>query len=866
MSSTWKAVELKNKWDSLNESLHMVAENLAIRTIDFPGVNQFSTDEEFRLLVNALRQMRNEIQDLGHEVKSQTDSLLIDVKHFYEVAIDYESEIEIFKKGRNQAFELYDNLSNEHKVLLGEFEMMKAEYKSATAELARLSDSKTSLEETSAYNAASNEALLDEVSTLKIELAGLRKRIELLTEENERVSSIKSADGSDRNQLIEQLAKEVKSRNDALVLADAARSELSRLLGECEQDRMAREAAEAERDEALGSVNGLNEMIDELKVGIEEGEKMYKHEIVMRHKIEEQLLAREDALKEATDEIDRIAEELETTRVNTEALEAAKAAWVDEKEGLVSQLTILAQQMAKDRFDNEKLMGTLKSVQEEFANAKVVTDDSVEKVKQMERIVNQLIQDKGELENQVALVEKEKAQIAEDSKDVVELRTRLEAQVKALGEELAGTKDLFNKEKQLKDEASAAAKTAESVLAKNMEEMSKFKESISVLTTERDGLKNNLEGVQKVLQGERQSRADLERSHESISVEVTDLRRTLQEETVMKTQALSSLEAESRSKSEAIKQLDEARKSVDKLQAASDKLKAEVDVLREKAKDDAQAKKDLTKEVDSAKKESGKLATEIEKLTRTKEDLTRKLEGEIAANKENEKGWNTEKIEHAKTYKAYSEEKEKREHLEGENGGLKASCTDAQKARESEQTEHAKTYKAYEAERDARARCEQEMAQLSAAMAQLKAGEQTLLAEISAGEKRIAKLEAKLEEAAEQKDSSARDVGQIGAVRKQLEIAEKNRSDIENRLNSERQARSQLDDKMRDLRSESEGMKIRVNNAEMENAKLITRMAKLESDLEEERRIKNELVESMRRDQVRPAGKSASRDLLDEKK
>ena len=103
-------------------------------------------------------------------------------------------------------------------------------------------------------------------------------------------------------------------------------------------------------------------------------------------------------------------------------------------------------------------------------------------------------------------------------------------------------------------------------------------------------------------------------------------------------------------------------------------------------------------------------------------------------------------------------------------------------------------------------------------------------------------------------------------MRKQLEIAEKNRSDIENRLNSERQARSQLDDKMRDLRSESEGMKIRVNNAEMENAKLITRMAKLESDLEEERRIKNELVESMRRDQVRPAAKSASRDLLDEKK
>jgi hypothetical protein len=127
--TSWKLVDLKNRWDTLNNDLNLVSENLALKSADLPAVSSQSSNEEFHLLVASLRALRADINDFGSDIKTQTDTLSLDVRHFYDLAKEYDTEIEIYRKGREQAFGLYDNLSTEHKGLLHEFESLKAEFK-----------------------------------------------------------------------------------------------------------------------------------------------------------------------------------------------------------------------------------------------------------------------------------------------------------------------------------------------------------------------------------------------------------------------------------------------------------------------------------------------------------------------------------------------------------------------------------------------------------------------------------------------------------------------------------------------------------------------------------------------------------------
>lgn len=849
-------MDIKSKWDSLNESLNSIDDKLSVKSAAFPSVNLFSTDEEFRILVNALRNMKNEIQELGKEVKLQTETLEIDVRHFYDIAKDYESEIDVFKKGRDQAFQLYDSLSDQHKKLLAEYEILKAEYNDVSGRIEAAQTGYEEAEDSVMKAKEANDLLIAEMSALKIEYAGIQKRFELLSAENTRLMSVKAHEDLDRNELIEKLAKEVKSRNDALVLAEAARNELSRLLGESEQDRMSKEVAEQDREEAVNAVESLNNMIDDLKGRLEESEKMYKHEIMMRHKIEEQLLEAEDLFKGIKAEMDAMAGELDAARQEVQDTATAKQEWMDEKENLISQVAVIAQQMAKDKVENEKLMHTLEGVQKDFANAKTVSDDAVEKSKQMERIVNQLISEKSELENKIHQSEVEKLKIIEDSKDIIRIREKLSA----TEAELKSVSEMFAKEKQLKEETSNAHRKAEEVMTKAQQDLATVKDQITTLTKERDSAKSTLDGVQKVLMSERHSKQELEKLHESVAIQLNDLQRALAEERRMKDDSLNSLQAEAMSKREALKQLEESQREQSKIQAQMDKMKAEADASKDKLKEEERAKKDLSKELDSAKKDFTKASTETEKVSRDKEEAARKAAAAEAQAKELEKGWNTEKSEHEKTYKAYFEEKSLRERFEGEITQLKSSSAEAVKAAESERVEHGKTFKAYEAEREARSKLEHQVAELRSDISAAKSTEQSLQAEKAAAEKRIAKLEAKLLEvqtstvaSTSPRSAATTDLTQLSVVQKKYDLAERARTDAEARLAAERQRHEEVERRLRDVQLEDDKIRMRLNSAEIENSKLVERIAELEGQLAKERSVKNNLVASVGRSKSPPA-------------
>ncbi len=498
-----KLVDLKNRWDTLNESLARLGENIGVSASGLPDVSGQSSDTEFRLLLASLRAMKSEIVDLGKDISDQSDMLSHEIKHYYDLARDYDAEIDIFRKGREQAFTLYDSLSEEHKLLLTEFETLKHDHKLVLSQFDQAKNALTYAESELSQLRTSHETLIEELSDLKVELMGCKKRIEILEEENHKLSAIKEHESSDRNELIDQLAKEIKSRNDALVLAEAARNELSRTLGEAEEDRRLRERAEKDRDEAVGSVQALNDLIEQLKAQVEEGEKLYKHEIVMRHKIEENLLEAEETAKKLTGELETvIAARDEAVQLSEHAVEE-KTKISEEKDALASQIATIASQLAKDKQDSDKLMETLKQVQEESELAKQTASDSVEKAKQMERVVNQLISEKGELEALVVTAKKELDQVMNDNKDVVNLRTSMENKIKSLETELAETCQLFEGEKKMKEEAFMAQKSAEIALEKAQSELLKVKESEGVIVRERDELGANLESVQKVLQSER---------------------------------------------------------------------------------------------------------------------------------------------------------------------------------------------------------------------------------------------------------------------------------------------------------------------------------------------------------------------------
>lgn len=865
MTTSWNAVDIKSKWDNFNESLNSIDDKLLAKSAAFPSVNLFSTDEEFRILVNALRNMKNEIQELGKEVKLQTDELEIDVRHFYDIAKDYESEIDVFKKGRDQAFQLYDSLSDQHKKLLAEYEILKAEYNDVSGRIEAARTGYEGAEDSVMKAKEANDLLIAEMSALKIEYAGIQKRFELLSAENTRLMSVKAHEDLDRNELIEKLAKEVKSRNDALVLAEAARNELSRLLGESEKDRMSKEAAEQDREEAVHAVESLNNMIDDLRGRLEESEKMYKHEIMMRHKIEEQLLEAEDLFKGIKAEMDAMAGELDAARQQVQDTATAKQEWMDEKENLLSQVAVIAQQMAKDKVENEKLMHTLEDVQKDFANAKTVSDDAVEKSKQMERIVNQLISEKSQLENKIHQSEVEKLKIIEDSKDAIRIRETLSS----TETELKSVSEMFAKEKQLKEEASNAHRKAEEVMTKAQQDLATVKDQIATVTKERDSAKSTLDGVQKVLMSERHSKQELENLHESVSVQLNDFQRALAEERRMKDDALNSLQAEAKSKREALKQLEESQKEQSKIQAQMDKMKAEADASKDKLKEEERAKKDLLKELDSAKKDFTKASTETEKFSRDKEEAARKAAAAEAQAKELEKGWNTEKSEHEKTYKAYFEEKSLRERFEGEITQLKSCSADAVKAAESERVEHGKTFKAYEAEREARSKLEHQVAELRSDVSVAKSTEQSLQAEKAAAEKCIAKLEAKLVEvqtttvaSSSQKSTASTDLTQLSVVQKKYDLSERARADTEARLAAERQRHEELEHRLRDVQLEDEKLRMRMNSAEIENSKLVERIAELEGQLAKERFVKNNLVASVGRSKS-PTAVRHENDVLD---
>jgi chromosome segregation ATPase len=832
-----------NKWETLNNSFNVIGDQLAFKAVGFPEISQFSGDKEFRDLSNALSKLRNEIADLSRDINSQTTSLSSDMRYFFELSKDYDSELDIFRKGRDQAFQLYDKLSEEHRELLGEYECIKADLKSVSEEIDGAKKGQIISEQSVTKIQELYENLLEEVSSLRINEATHKKRIEILEEENHQLSQIQGHVDTDRNELIEQLAREIKSRNDALVLAEAARNELSRLLGESEQDRMGRDAAERARDEALGSVEGLNSVIEQLKQEVEEQVKMCRHETLMRHKVEEALLSREDELKQTRDEMGAISGELEEARKSLEEVEQERSIWREEKDNLTAQIGVLAQQMASDKLENQRLMDTLRKVQQDYETSRIVSDDAVEKTKQLERIMNQFIQDKSELEGTISKLEKEKAQIIQDSTDFVNLRSTLQAR----DTQLAETKGLFEQEKKLKEETVLALHKAEQAIEKQIEQVTKLTEQLTVASKERDEVKNNLEGIQKVLQSERQAKLELTKKFESVSGEVGKLNATLQQEQDLKTQALKSLEAETRSKQEAIRQLEDARKSEDKAKVSFDKAKLEAENLKDKLKEEERAKKDLNKQIEDLKKDLSKAATETEKIVRSKEEAARKADSETTAHKEADKALVSEKSEHDKTSKALTEEKSKREKLEGEVNSLKAQTSEAQKAAESERTEHGKTYKAYESEKSLRDSAESEVSKLKNMLAETKSNEQSLAAEKQANEKRIAKLEATIAEIMEAKDSVSKQVGTLASTKKQLEQAERVRADLESKLQAEKQKRIDLEEKQKQIRTEDEEIRIKLNNATLENEKLAKRLARLEGELDSEKRIKADLVAAIQK-------------------
>lgn len=834
---------MMRKWDDLQKSLNSLGDQLSIRGSEFPDVNHFSSDSDFRDLVNALTMIRTEINALARDIDVQSGNLGVDMKYYHDLARDYEEEINTFRKGRDQAFQLYDKLSEQHRELLREHETLKANISYDRDECMNAKQGQASAEEQLRIMKEANDALTEDLSTFRINLASARKRVEILEEENEQLSSVQNHGDKDRNELIDQLAKEIKSRNDALVLADAARNELSRLLGEAEKDRMARDAAEKERDEVAASVNDLQSVIEELKQAVDEETKLVKHETLMRHKVEEQLLSREDELKQLSETLASRDLELEEIRATLAQAQEHEATWKEEKENYASQIGILAQQMAADKLENKQLMDTLKKVQIDFDKAKTASDDSVEKTKQLERIINQFIEDKGTLEKTITQLEAEKAKIIEDSKDVVELRARLENTIKSLETQLNETKHLFDQERKLKEESTLALKKAELIVSKHDEQMTKVSEQLVVITKERDELKTTLDGVQKVLQSERAARTQLEHSHETAAAELNKLRSMVQQEQQLKTQALNSLEAESRSKQEAIKQLEESRKTEDKAKSGSDKLKAELDAAKDKLKEEERAKKDLAKQIEDLKKDLTKASTETEKTIRIKEELARKADAEGALHKEMEKGWNSEKSEHEKTYKAYMDEKAKRDQAEAELGTLKAQVNEAQRAVEAERVEHSKTFKAYESEKGSRTSIEAELAKLQSALAEAKSSAQSLAAEKQAADKRIAKLEQTISEVTEAKDSVAKDAASLASARKQLEQAEK----IKAELAGERQKRTETEEKLKQLKDEDEQLRIRTNNVALENEKLVKRITRLEAELEAEKRVKAELVDAIKK-------------------
>jgi len=839
-----------NKWEALNNSFNFIGDQLAIKSTSFPEVSQFSSDTDFRELSNALSALRNEIADLARETSSQTSALASDMKYFFDMSRDYDSEIEVFRKGRDQAFELYDKLSEEHRELLREYECVKADLKFIKDDIDGAKNGQTAAEESLRQVKASYDVLMEELSNLRIAGATMKKRIEILEDENAQLSEFHSHGDLDRNQLVEQLAKEIKSRNDALVLAEAARNELSRVLSESEHDRMGRGDAERARDEAVAAVDGLNGIIEQLKQEVEEQTKMCRHETLMRHKIEEALLAREEELKALDTEKQTLVSELTDANAKLSQVEDQEKVLREEKDKFTSQISVLAQQMAADKLENHDLMETLKKVQQDYEKSKIVSDDAVEKMKQLERIINQFIQDKGDLEVKISNLEKEKAQILEDSKDVVTLRTNLENKVKSLDEQLTQTKGLFEQEKKLKEEAVLGLHKAEQVIAKHDEQAAKISEELAVVSKDRGEFKSNLEAAQKILQSERLSKSELSKNFESVSIEVKKTKEILQQETQLKSQALSSLEAESRSKQEAIKQLEEARKIEEKTKLANDKSKLELENLKDRLKEEERAKKDLNKQIDDLRKEVSKGATENEKSVRAKEEATRKADAESAAHKESDKALNSEKTEHEKTYKAFMDEKSKREQFESESSNLKAQCAEAQRAAEGERVEHGKTFKAYESEKAARVQAETEVGKLKTALAEAKSSEQSLAAEKAAYEKRIAKLEATVAELAEAKDSVAKDVGSLASTKKQLEQAEKIKADVESKLAAEKQKRVELEEKIRQVKAEDEEMRIKVNQVGLENEKLVKRVARLEGELEAEKRVKDDLVNAIKKKDI----------------
>ena len=586
MASINRVGELQTKWDLLNASLSKLGDRIANESKGFSAIQGSSSDSDFRTLVNALANLRGHISELKSEMISQTEALTSDMKHFYEISRDYESEIEIFKKGRDQAFKLYDELSSEHRELLRAFEVIRDDLKRVSSDN---DDGKVALEASQKEAAElkiSYEQLFGESSTLKVDMAVIRKRMTSLEEENVRLGTIKAHEESDRNELIEKLSSETKSRNDALVLAEAARSELSRVLGEAEIDRLAKEAAERERDEAVGSVDGLTEIITELKRSLEEQQGLNKHEVLMRHKIETQLLAAEEENKDLEANMINMGSELDNLRTQVEAIEGQKRTWLEEKETLVNQIATLAQHMAIDKQEKENLMATLSEVKKEFSDSKVSSEDALEKAKQMERIVNQLIQDKGVLEAQIKQIEAENEKIIKDSKDVVNLQSRLIQSEK----EVAELRELFEKEKHLKQEAGLAQTKAEQLLAAKNAESGRVGEELQAVKTERDSFRGNLEALQKVLHTERNL-------HEGAKLELGQVRESLNNAVQLKQQALSSLEAESRSKQEVSRQLEEARKDFEKNQKEYEKYKTEVAALKEKAKDDERELKSKDKEL-----------------------------------------------------------------------------------------------------------------------------------------------------------------------------------------------------------------------------------------------------------------------------
>jgi chromosome segregation ATPase len=225
------AIELLKKWEAINCSAHTLGDTLAAKTSGFPEISHFSPDTDFRDLVNAISSLRNEISDLNLDIDSQCRVLGSDLKYFSELAKDYEEEISIFKKGRDQAFELYDKLSEQHRELMREHEAVKADIKSSREDSDETRKALKLAQDELAATKQSRDALAKELSTVKSEMATVRKRVGTLEEENSRMFSDRSHSDKDHKQLADELAKAIKSRDEALVLAEGARRELSRLLG-----------------------------------------------------------------------------------------------------------------------------------------------------------------------------------------------------------------------------------------------------------------------------------------------------------------------------------------------------------------------------------------------------------------------------------------------------------------------------------------------------------------------------------------------------------------------------------------------------------------------------------------------------------